>query len=591
MKRTLSFSLALMVMASAANGGPLEDAIAAQERKDFATALALYRQLATQGDARGQRQLAHLYATGQGVPKDDEQAAHWYQRAAEQGDAAAQLSLGVRHAHGRGVPRDLERAIYWVRKSAEQGYAPAQNTLGIRYELGQGVPKDLQQAVDWYQKAADQGHADAQNNLGLAHQAGMGVPKDNNQAVLWYRKAADQGLPAAQTNLGVMYTRGEGVPKNDEQAAHWYRKAADQGDALGQFNLSIAYADGRGVPKDDQQALFWCRRAAEQGRAAAQNNLGFMYFNGQGTPRDPEQGVFWYRKAADQGLAMAQGNLGIAYAIGQGAPKDEQRAYFWLLLASANGYEPAARRRDLLERDLPAAQRAAAQAAARTWRPGTSGEPTFADNLPSASQGTHANASGSGFRIAPGYLITNRHVIAGCTRLRVDGQLIGQVVAHDERNDIALVRFPRGSGAVASIRAGRPRLGEAVTAAGYPLQGLLTGLSATNGNVSRLSGMGGDTRMIQISAPVQPGNSGGPLLDASGSVIGVVVAKLDALKVASATGDIPQNVNFALNSNVLRSFLDANNIDYRDAPPGPALPPADIADRAKAFTVLIECWR
>jgi S1-C subfamily serine protease len=73
--------------------------------------------------------------------------------------------------------------------------------------------------------------------------------------------------------------------------------------------------------------------------------------------------------------------------------------------------------------------------------------------------------------------------------------------------------------------------------------------------------LAGDSRLLQISAPVQPGNSGGPLLDASANVIGVVVSKLDALRVAKATGDIPQNVNFALNANVLRAFLDANDVE------------------------------
>ena len=123
------------------------------------------------------------------------------------------------------------------------------------------------------------------------------------------------------------------------------------------------------------------------------------------------------------------------------------------------------------------------------------------------------------------------------------------------------------------------------------MQGLLSGLRVTTGNVSRLSGLAGDSRLLQISAPVQPGNSGGPLLDASANVIGVVVSKLDALRVAKATGDIPQNVNFALNANVLRAFLDANNIEYADGALVRPLPPTEVASRAARFTVLVECWK
>ena len=164
------------------------------------------------------------------------------------------------------------------------------------------------------------------------------------------------------------------------------------------------------------------------------------------------------------------------------------------------------------------------------------------------------------------------------------------MLARDTRNDIAIVSIADDQGPVANVRATRSRLGEEVAVAGFPLQGLLSGLSVTKGNVSRLSGLAGDSRLLQISAPVQPGNSGGPLLDAGANVVGVVVSKLDALRVAKATGDIPQNVNFALNANVLRGFLDASNVDYTDGELKKPLSTIEVADRARGFTVLIECW-
>jgi Trypsin-like peptidase domain len=124
----------------------------------------------------------------------------------------------------------------------------------------------------------------------------------------------------------------------------------------------------------------------------------------------------------------------------------------------------------------------------------------------------------------------------------------------------------------------------------YPLSGVLaTDANLTVGNVSALAGLADDSRYVQISAPVQPGNSGGPLLDASGHLVGIVTAKLNAGRVAQFTGDIPQNVNFALKSEVARTFLDSKHIAYQTAHSDQQLSPADVGDIARPFTVYIEC--
>ena len=137
-----------------------------------------------------------------------------------------------------------------------------------------------------------------------------------------------------------------------------------------------------------------------------------------------------------------------------------------------------------------------------------------------------------------------------------------------------------------------------MVAVGFPLPGLLASeANVTTGTVSALAGIGNDTRFLQMTVPVQPGNSGGPLLDLEGRVVGVVVGKLDALEVASVTGDIPQNVNFAIKASVVRSFLDASGVAvaHHDLLAEPAYPiklsPAAVAADAKAFTVLVECWK
>jgi S1-C subfamily serine protease len=113
----------------------------------------------------------------------------------------------------------------------------------------------------------------------------------------------------------------------------------------------------------------------------------------------------------------------------------------------------------------------------------------------------------------------------------------------------------------------------------------------TTGIISALSGLRNDRRTIQITAPVQPGNSGGPLLGENGGVVGVVVGKLNAMKVAEVIGDIPQNVNFAVSLGTLQSFLNANDVPYALDDNNATKSPADITAEASHYTVLLECLR
>ena len=130
------------------------------------------------------------------------------------------------------------------------------------------------------------------------------------------------------------------------------------------------------------------------------------------------------------------------------------------------------------------------------------------------------------------------------------------------------------------------RLGESVAAFGYPYADILaTSGNFTQGNVTALAGMRDDSRYVQISAPVQPGNSGGPLLDQNGNLVGMVTAKLQMAQ----SGDLPQNVNFALNASIISSFLDTNGIKYTRGSAMSGLKPEELADQAKSMSVFILC--
>jgi S1-C subfamily serine protease len=127
---------------------------------------------------------------------------------------------------------------------------------------------------------------------------------------------------------------------------------------------------------------------------------------------------------------------------------------------------------------------------------------------------------------------------------------------------------------------------------GYPLSGALSSSGNTTlGNITALTGLNDDSREFQISAAIQPGNSGGPVLDEAGRLIGVVVGKMSDLRVVKATGQLPQNVNFAIRSSTLSNFLEAHQIAYEVAAKGEALPNTKVAERASAASVQIRCLK
>jgi S1-C subfamily serine protease len=111
------------------------------------------------------------------------------------------------------------------------------------------------------------------------------------------------------------------------------------------------------------------------------------------------------------------------------------------------------------------------------------------------------------------------------------------------------------------------------------------------GHVSSTTGIRDNPTQMQISVPIQRGNSGGPVLDQAGNVIGVVVSKLDALTIAKRVGDLPQNVNFAIRGEVLRGFLEKNQIDFTASSETARLENTDIAAHGASVTVRVRCVR
>lgn len=170
--------------------------------------------------------------------------------------------------------------------------------------------------------------------------------------------------------------------------------------------------------------------------------------------------------------------------------------------------------------------------------------------------------SGTGFYIAPTTLVTAAHVVDGCRAVGlIDGTPL-EVLNVDASLDVAVLTGATDIGAWLKLSALEvPKLGETVTALGYPYYTSLDqGLTVTSGNVSALRGIDGSSNRVMITAPVQPGNSGGPLLNKKGAVIGVVVSRVDDMAILEETGSLPQNMNFAVPSGPLLTFLAQSRV-------------------------------
>jgi len=175
--------------------------------------------------------------------------------------------------------------------------------------------------------------------------------------------------------------------------------------------------------------------------------------------------------------------------------------------------------------------------------------------------------SGSAFYINnQGYALSNNHVVSICKQsvAQVDGrEILFRVVATDKTNDVAILKTDKRSRNYIKINEDGAELGENIVAVGYPLAGRLSdSVKITRGIVSSLSGLNNNIGQIQIDAALQPGNSGGPVLNEKGEMIGIASAGLNKLLMAKEAQYIPENVNFAVAAPIVANILKSKKIKY-----------------------------
>lgn len=214
-----------------------------------------------------------------------------------------------------------------------------------------------------------------------------------------------------------------------------------------------------------------------------------------------------------------------------------------------------------------------------------------AEQGPSAlGQSSESYSSGSGFFFADkGMIATNYHVADGCSELTVVGHGRAILIRGDEDNDIAAVqleskRSPRWAG----IRETPPQLAEGVLLLGYPLADILEpSLNVSTGIVSSEDGPAGIPGWFTTNAGVQPGNSGGPLLDSSGNVIGMAVAKIDDALLLRQSGTTASNIGFAIKNTKLLEFLEI--FQHSKGTATEPLSPQEVTQLGRVFTVQLMC--
>lgn len=407
----------------------------------------------------------------------------------------------------------------------------------------------------------------------------------------------------ALSQAGRILKDGNGGSSDPSQAAHLLKRGAELGDAQAQNALGELYQSGRGVPKDFEMAARYFAQSAQQGEADGAKNIGLAFTRGQGVERSLVQAYFWLSISAFDEISQSNSEM-----VAQAQERSSMSQLDARRLQEQLGH-PAALR-DKLAQSMKAEEVAEAQRLTREWRPSYQvGPPPAIVSLGSGARSASANTAPAGGMLTKkstgtvfvvsvqGHGVTNHHVIDGCTELRIDGREgLAKRVTDDAVNDLALIKIPGNVSARATIAGDSTKLrqGEDIVAFGFPLSAVLSsGGNFTPGVVSALTGLGNNTNQIQITAPIQPGSSGSPVLNKKGEVVGVVSMKLSDSKMAKATGSVGQNVNFAVNSQTLKTFLDTHEVDYRNGAGFLSWDKssADLADEARKWTLVMECWK
>ena len=196
--------------------------------------------------------------------------------------------------------------------------------------------------------------------------------------------------------------------------------------------------------------------------------------------------------------------------------------------------------------------------------------------------------SRSGFFVdGNGTVVTALEAVEECTRLTLENDYPATVVAFDTASGIALLRPVEQLAplSVATLREGDARLQSEVAVAGYSYEGVLGAPTMTFGTLADIKGLRGNTNVKRLALMAQPGDTGGPVLDSQGGVMGMLLPR-----VSDNGQQLPENVSFALGSDAIRALLTANGVSVATSEGAGAQAPEDLTRIGSAMTVLVSCW-
>lgn len=614
-------------------------------KKDVPLAFSWFMKAAMQHDAAAELFIGKMYLEGRGTETNIASAIHWLELAMNNPTSKdivsddsvsndARLQLISIYASGNGVAEDPAKVFRLATDAADHGSVAGKLDVASAYLFGRGTNQNLLIAIRLYSEVIashpDDKYAINSQSVAAIAATSNGIElvteKKYQEAFLLLKAAAEIdtsstdsitqfAIGQARYFIGKMYSNGTAGIVDHAQAAAWWKRAADISFVSALEPLGEAYFYGKGVAQDTHEAIKYLLLAAAQGDAAA---IKFL---------EKEVDVGWH--------FVGNANKEATFARSSRLFSDHGLAWLWIktrpMADSAQSTAPSTYTQiyegfncgnrsftvksytkyrndggiadtiELAESDLE-------------WSPvapDSIGEVTLdyvcslADAAtPSGGKLTKKSPKqeapevvslGTGWSVAGGFVVTNHHVVAGhrkVTMVRQDGvKLSGVVVLDDATNDLVLIRPSDTSKLPPAIPvAAHPApAGTRVFTIGYPHPDLMgSEAKITDGLISAMTGYENDPRTYQISVPLQAGNSGGPLLNMNGEVVGITASKISAASVFEWTGDLPQNVNYAIKSAYL-SVLLSSVTSAQDVPilPSASGSIADLTARIKKSVLLV----